>query len=32
MSERELERILAEESDEKKVQQAINQYLAENDD
>lgn len=30
MSERELERILAEESDEKKVQQAINQYLAEN--
>ena len=31
MSERELERILAEESDEKKVEQAINQYLAEND-
>lgn len=30
MSERELERILAEEADEKKVQQAINQYLAEN--
>lgn len=30
MSERELERILAEESDEKKVEQAINQYLAEN--
>ena len=31
MSERELERILAEESDEEKVEQAINQYLAEND-
>lgn len=31
MSERELERILAEEADEQKVQQAINQYLAEND-
>ena len=30
MSERELEKILAEESDEQKVQQAINQYLAEN--
>ena len=30
MSERELERILAEESDEEKVEQAINQYLAEN--
>ena len=30
MSERELERILAEEADEQKVQQAINQYLAEN--
>lgn len=31
MSERELERILAEEDDDKKIQQAINQYLAEND-
>lgn len=28
MSERELERILAEESDEKKVEQAIKQYLS----
>lgn len=31
MSERELERILAEEVDEEKVNQAINKYLAEND-
>lgn len=31
MSERELERILAEEDDDKKIQQAISQYLAEND-
>ena len=30
MSERELEKILAEEADEQKVQRAINQYLAEN--
>lgn len=30
MSERELERILAEESDEKKVEQAIKEYLATN--
>lgn len=28
MSERELERILAEEADEKKVEQAIKQYLS----
>lgn len=30
MSERELERILQEEADEKKVEQAINEYLINN--